>query len=221
MSAHLRQSAPQENPARTIAFVGTGVGLVLILFLIAFALRPVPATPPTSYTTIVSPDKTFSVDEPVGWEDTSAGAEGSEYSGVLFRNPTRSVKIDITASEVGSIIADVSNAVNHPGSTDLNGNPIPVTPVVETEHADGESDGSDQFGDSYVEQPMQKINTGFGETCISEFTAGTGEKIHGYRVTEVNTSKEIVTFCSCHESDWPVMKPVFMHVIESIKPGPG
>jgi hypothetical protein len=67
----------------------------------------------------------------------------------------------------------------------------------------------------------ETIQTGFGKTRVSEFTASgaMGSSVHGILATALGMNHRIRVTCTCSESHWESMKPVFNEVITSIARG--
>ncbi len=79
----------------------------------------------------------------------------------------------------------------------------------------------DQFADeysNYEDQRAEIVKTGFGESCLTEFTArGTwGGGIKGVRMSALGKNYQITVICDCSEADWEVLGPVFRHAATSL-----
>ncbi len=178
---------------------------------------------PTAFVTYKAPDNAFTCAQPSGWATTTVSSE-AVMSGVLFKQGA--AKIDITSDLAGSLAGDVAKASNAQTSN-LEGmlppgmNLPPQKPPVEALHEKGKKAIADDFTD-YQEQPAQTFTSPLGEARLSEWTANGGlmtGKLHGYRITILGNERRFVILCQCTDSDWPVLKPTFAHVVGSLAPG--
>jgi len=65
------------------------------------------------------------------------------------------------------------------------------------------------------------MNCSLGPARLSEFTYKTsfGTQMHGYRVSIIGHKKGVKAFCTCPESDWKTLNPVFDKVLASLERG--
>ena len=89
-------------------------------------------------------------------------------------------------------------------------------------HVDAIKLAEEEF-DGYTEIAGSPVvmNCKLGPARLSEFTYNTsfGSAMHGYRVSIIGYDKGITAFCTCPESDWPALNPVFDKVLASLERG--
>ena len=197
-------------------YAGLGVGTVAVILALVFglkALKPVVITAPTAYKTYSAIDNTFSCDGPVGWKMHETGATSGSISTVTYELGQARVKV--VSDAAGSLLSESFNAAN------ANLPPEQQIPPVQKLHEQDEKQLEDSLTD-YAEQPAQKIQTPFGESRVSEWTAtGSGGALHGYRATMLGREREITVICLAPAGDWPVLKPAFQRIINSVTPQSG
>jgi hypothetical protein len=96
---------PHATPARTALFLGCGVVLLLVMFLIAKSNPGHQAAVPASFLPYVATDKSFVCDAPAGWTMDEAGVESSESAHVLFQQDV--AKVEIVTDQGAGAMADI------------------------------------------------------------------------------------------------------------------
>jgi hypothetical protein len=181
---------------------------------------------PTAYVTVQATDQTYSVDQPVGWSNTSGSAEGVSSSSIF---ESGNAKIKVGSDLAGSLWGDIANAqsAQMQNMVSLAGVPqssaTTVPPAIEKVHMMGQQDVAKDYS-NYSEQPMQTVESKLGEGRISEFTAQGGAFVgpmHGYRATFLSVDRRITVLTVCSERNWAILAPSFMHEIQSVNRGSG
>lgn len=205
------------RPPRPLGlYVGLGAGAICLVLLLLFglrALKPVAVTAPTSYKTYTAIDNTFSCDGPVGWKTSETGAPAGSISTVSYElGPAR---VKVVSDATGSLLSESFNAAN------ANLPPEQQIPAVQKLHEQDKKQLEDSLTD-YQEQPAQKLQTPFGESRLSEWTAtGKAGALHGYRATMLGREREITVICFAPAGDWAPLQPAFQRIINSVTPGNG
>lgn len=167
-----------------------------------------PAQVPTSYTAYNAKDGTFQCDAPDGWEAKGGGGRGPVWA----KFTSGSAEIAIRGNLADSLLAD---AMGGP-SADNNALAIELAPV-HILHVERMDAAKEEYG-GYTELAgyPQELDCRIGPARISEFTAGS---THGYRVTAIAHSRGVTAWCTCRESEWTTLKPVFDRVLGSLERG--
>lgn len=217
--------ATDEGSGKRGLWLGLGIAVAVVLGIAAFLLAPKHGTVPTTWTTFTAQDKSFSVAAPGGWETTPSDraqqmmGKDSTTGGVLFRSG--SATIDITTDTVATLVAyDVMH--NNADPQTLTGSRAGVL------HKQWKI-ATSAIHKGYHETKVMDFEQKMGDARLSEWTAngnvfGLGGRVHGYRASLVGGNTTAVVVCQCLESDWPALKPAFLHVIASVtspEPPPG
>ncbi|MBV9851088.1 MAG: hypothetical protein JO250_15565 [Armatimonadetes bacterium] len=221
-------AAPSEEVGMGRVYAAVGVGVAVVIALIAFvilhALRPAPVPAPTAYVPYVALDKSFTCDAPSGWARASGGGDGGNAAGVLLTRGAARIEVegDLAGSLMGDIVTSNNNQADNLAS--MTGQPAPPqTPPVEKLHQ-GQAKALAKKYDDYDEQPAQPLSSPVGDARISEWTGSGGTlvgKLHGYRVTLLGNERRYSVICQCPEDNWAVLQPAFQHVIASLAAGNG
>ncbi len=218
-------AAPSGSGGKMGIWLGVGLAVVAVLLVAVFLLTPKHGTAPTTWTTFTAQDKSFSCAAPGGWETTPSDkaqqmvGKDSTTGGVLFQSG--SATIDITTDTVATLVAyDVMH--NNADPQTLTGSKAGVL------HKQWRI-ATSAIHKGYHETKVADFEQKMGDARLSEWTAngnvfGLGGRVHGYRASLVGGSTTAVVVCQCLESDWPALKPAFLHVIASVtspEPPPG
>ncbi len=204
------------------AMIG-GVCTVVLALLIGvpflFSGDDAPMEPPASYTTFEHEvNNAFKCEYPTGWAVKSGGKAGSvvsarfESDGVLVR-----IRSSMGASAMGDIAGSLGGDIlGGAGGVELDEDLAPIASVHQMMH--------DQYAEDYTdyqEQPPQTLETGFGDTRMSEFTASGswGSTIRGVRASMLGRDLQWTVICDCPEKDWAVCKPIFERIVKSMSRG--
>ena len=180
------------------ALVGCGAGSVTI---------------PTSYATYNSKDGTFACDYPEDWEK-KGGGKGSGPVWAKFSSGPALIHFK------ASTTSRLANASMTGRGADVNAvptlAPVHLLHVAAIEAAEEEYDGYTEIAGSPV-----VMNCVLGPARLSEFTYATafGSQMHGYRVSIICHDSGLTIACTCPESDWKALNPVFDKVLASIERG--
>lgn len=216
-----RPSAPAESGSRKWIGLAAGGVAFVVAFLAVTLLIPKHATVPTSFTTFAAPDKSFACDAPGGWETTgmdksqTTAGQDSTVGGVLFQS--NSAKIDITTDTLATLVASDLMKGNGGDPQSLTGDRAGVLHKQWKVQVKATHKG-------YSETQIADFDGGMFGGHLAEWTAngnvlGLGGKLHGYRASLVGGDKTAEVVCQCLDSDWPALKPAFLRVIKSIRPG--
>lgn len=204
--------APQKAASGANLYFGLGVGLLALIGLIfgIGALKPKLAAAPTVYKTYTAIDNSFSCDQPGGWTLHETGATSGSLATASFQDGPARVRV--ISDAIGSLLGDMQTAgnANLPQAMQI--------PAVQKLHTMDEKQLADSLPD-YKEGDMQTFQSAAGDSRVSEWTAG--GSLHGYRVTMLGRDRELTVICFCPERSWPVLKPAFLRMINSVKPGTG
>ncbi len=212
-------SASDEGSGRRSLWLGLGLAVAVVIGIAAFLLAPKHGAAPASWGTYTAQDKSFSCAAPQGWETTPSDkaqqmtGKDSTTGGVLFRSG--SATIDITTDTVATLVGyDVMH--NNADPQTLTGSKAGVL------HKQWRI-ATSAIHKGYHETKVTDFEQKMGDARLSEWTAngnvfGLGGRVHGYRASLVGGSTTAVVVCQCLESDWPALKPAFLHVIASVTP---
>jgi len=206
-----------ESSGKRGLWLGLGIAVAVVLGIAALLLAPKHGMAPTSWTTFTARDKSFSCATPGGWETTPSDkaqqmvGKDATTGGVLFQSG--SATIDITTDTVATLVAyDVMH--NNADPQTLTGSKAGVL------HKQWKI-ATSAIHKGYKETKVSDFDQKMGDARLSEWTAngnvfGLGGRVHGYRASLVGGSTTAVVVCQCLESDWPALKPAFLHVIASV-----
>lgn len=217
--AQKRKPSTGKSPALIGGICVLGLGLLIGLPLLFPGDEPIQA--PESYSTFTHDvNSVFKIEYPEGWTVESGGTQGAPVW-AKFRHPDHKVLIQVKSSMGASAIGDI--AKNLPGGIGGVGAEMEeedLAPVASV-HQLMKDQFAGEYGDDYQEQPPQKIETGFGDTRVSEFTASGsfGSKIRGMRASMLGLDLQFTVICDCPEDDWDVCKPIFERAIKSMSRG--
>ena len=208
-----------EGSSKRGLWLGLGLTVAVVLGIIAFLLAPKHGTAPTTWTTFTAQDKSFSCAAPGGWETTPSDkaqqmmGKDSTTGGVLFKSG--GATIEITTDTVATLMSYI--LVHGNGDTDaLTG------PKAGSLHKQWKI-ATSAIHKGYKETKVADFESATDDARLSEWTAngnvfGLGGHVHGYRAALVGGSLTAVVVCQCLDSDWPALKPAFLHVIASVTP---
>src|SRR5262249_34745330 len=138
-------------------------------------------------------DKSYSASRPEGWDPTPASAAGYPGDGFVFTQGA--CKIIVTAE-------NASGSATLPALTDAS------KKLVASKFPG--------YGDM---QTTTVATRGGGSANVVEWTSGGDffhEKMHGYRVAQLDSGKSILVVCCCPEQNWKTLKSTFVNVINSV-----
>jgi DNA-directed RNA polymerase subunit RPC12/RpoP len=175
-----------------------------------------PMQPPESYSEFTHQvNSEFKCEYPEGWTLESGGASGKP---VWAKFSTGDVKIRVRSSMGYSAIGAIAGSMSGPptGDEEVDEALAPVARV----HELSMKQFADEYSD-YQENPPLKIDTGFGDTRVSEFTASGsfGAKTRGMRASMLGKNLQFTVICDCPEEDWDVCRAIFDRVIKSMSRG--
>lgn len=160
-----------------------------------------------------SPDGTFAVRYPEGWE--TDGQAGKRVAWARFKSG--GAKISVRADAKASLMDDAGG-----GRTADREAPVPDLAPVHGIHEKDLNEVAEEYGD-YQETPpgTQVLDCPLGPARFSEFTgtAGFSGAVHGYRALAIGHKMGVHVVCVCSEDDWPAMKPAFDHVLGTLSRG--
>lgn len=170
-------------------------------------------TVPKWFASYNSPDGTFKVRYPEGWE--ADGKAGKQLAWARFKSGA--AKISVRADAKASLMDDAKGGRNADRTA-----PVPELAPVHGIHEIGLDGASEEYGD-YQETAAgtQVLDCPLGPARFSEFTgtAGFSGEVHGYRATAIGNKMGVHVICVCEEADWPAMKPAFDHVLGTLARG--
>lgn len=187
----------------------------LILVVMAAALvgcGGAAAVIPTSYSSYNAKDGSFACDTPDGWEIKGGGKSGTP---VWAKFSSGSALIHFKASSTNRL----ANAALSGRSADANA--IPNFAPVHLLHVDAIKQAEQEY-EGYTEIAGPTVmNSKLGPARMSEFNYSTsfGTKMHGYRISIIGFDRGVNVYCTCPESDWKRLNPVFDKVLASIVRG--
>jgi hypothetical protein len=209
----------KSGVGKSPAFVGGICVLVLGLLIglpLLFSGGEEPMKPPESYAKFSHDVKqTFQIEYPEGWTVESGGQSGQAVWAKFSKG--EDVRIRVRSSMGASAVGDIAaSAARIRGDEEESEEEAPVAKVHEMM--------MEQFGeeyDEYRESAPVKIETGFGDTRMSEFTASGswGSKMRGIRASMLGLNLQYTVICDCPEEDWEVCRPVFERIIKSMSRG--
>jgi len=173
-----------------------------------------PVVIPTSYTLYNAKDGTFECDAPDGWETKGGGKNASGPVWAKFISGPATIHFKASPT---SLLANA--ALSGRGAE---ANAVPNIAPVHLIHV-ATMDVAKEDYDDYTEIAGSPVvmNCVLGPARLSEFTYKTsfGTQMHGYRVSIIGHKKGITSFCTCPESDWKSLNPVFDKVLASLERG--
>jgi hypothetical protein len=222
------EAAEKSERKKKAVVISSIVGVICIVICIS-VVRQIfpPAVPaPGGFTTYTSVYKTFSIDQPNGWDmstfdnvtathdDSSLGAAPSntDHGGVLFTNGT--AKIDVTQGVIADSKANALLTGKGTGVDALSQDPLGM--IFDQNHvrADGHLRGYSE--DRTTPYEATGFLNGKGATYSADgYRFSLGGPIKGYYVVFAGEDKTLAIVCECRASDWDTLNPVFQTVIKS------
>lgn len=172
-----------------------------------------PPSVPKWFARYNSPDGTFAVRYPEGWD--ADGKAGKRIAWARFESA--GAKIDVRADAKASLMDDAGG-----GRIADREAPSPDLAPVHGIHELGLDNAAEDYGDfQETAAGTQVLDCPLGPARFSEFTgtAGFAGAIHGYRATAIGHKRGVHLVCVCPEADWPAMKPAFDHVLGTLSRG--
>ena len=208
----------KSSAGKSPALVG-GICVLVLALLVGVPMLfsgDEPMQPPESYAKFThQTNSEFKCEYPEGWTVDSGGASGKP---VWAKFSTDEVNIRVRSSMGASAVGDIAGSLAGPptGDEELDEALAPVAQV----HELMKEQFAEEYSD-YQENQPQKIETGFGDTRVSEFTASGsfGSKIRGMRASMLGMNLQFTVICDCPEEDWDVCKAIFDRVIKSMSRG--
>ena len=193
--------------------------LIQIRSLLMFALCGVlsgcgsgSAVLPTTYSSYNAGDGSFACDMPDGWENKGGGKSGKP---VWAKFASGSALIHFKASSTNML----ANAAMSGRSASAN--EIPTLAPVHLLHVDAIKMAEEEY-EGYTEVVGATVmNIKLGPARMSEFTYSTsfGTLMHGYRISIIGFDRGVNVYCTCPDTDWKTLQPVFDKVLASIVRG--
>lgn len=154
---------------------------------------------------------------PEGWLVESGGGTGGVPPWVRFKNEVQQVSISIRGSVSGTAISDIASVGGTlPG--DL-GEDIPdeLDPVAAVHQF--QKDRISAEYNSYEESEPRKIDSGFGEGRVSDFTGGSALSTeYGVRASLIANEYQYNVICKCPQKRLEEYKPIFERIVKSVGP---
>lgn len=197
-------------------------GVSLLALVIGWAvLRPRPVPAPAGFETYASTDHIFTCAAPVGWRrveseghnsDTGAVDSADVPGGVLFGQG--SATIDVTTGRMAEVLKNELLS---------SGGPVPESMTGSRAVALHRQDRAKLklMMQGVTLEPSRSFTSAFGECVSQEWRGrskffGWGGPQHGYLMSMVNGDHTATVTCQCAETDWPTLKPAFLHVVNSV-----
>ena len=211
--------------------VAIAIGAFFLVVVVAGGLfmfvgrNPPKVDAPTAFVAYTAPDKSFSCQQPEGW-DVSDAAGGAVVASAAFMQG--GAKIDITSDLSGSLMADINKSFGQMGGGMMDafpgagGGEVQKTPVEKAHDRIGAS-LAEKFSD-FEDGPTLTFTSKVGQARYSEFSAKAGRfggRMKGIRATMLGGERQIRVLATCPERDWESLKPAFEKVIGSIVAGAG
>lgn len=209
----------KSKAGQSPAMIGGVCVLVLALLIglpMLFSGDEGPMEPPESYSVFTHHvNSEFKCEYPAGWTVESGGTQGAP---VWAKFTSGDVNIRVRSSMGASAIGDIAANLGGMPGEELDEDLAPVAQVHNHEKM------KEQFAQEYSEyqeSPPEKIETGFGDTRVSEFTASGswGSKQRGLRASMLGKNLQFTVICDCPEKDWDVCRAIFEKVIKSMSRG--
>ena len=154
---------------------------------------------------------TFSVLGPKGWNRQTGGVENHDW--VLFE----SGRVQIRVQDDSAGIADIMSAENRGKKME-----DPELEVIHGAHLGKRETIAEDFEDYKEDKPVP-FDCKFGMGRWSAFSGTQGAvfttKVRGIRATMQSPIRTVVVRCTCPESNWEALKPVFETIVTSVGPG--
>ncbi|WP_166831057.1 zinc ribbon domain-containing protein [Thalassoroseus pseudoceratinae] len=216
------QKKKKSNFTGSPAFIG-GISTLVLALLIGVPFLSSgddkPMEPPASYTSFQHEiNNAFKCEYPSNWKMESGGKSGSVvWARIEFEDVKIRIRSSMGASAIGDIASNMGGDIlGGAGGVEFDESMAPIASVHEMMHDQYAQDYS-----GYQEQQPKKIETGFGDTRISEFTASGswGSTVRGVRASMLGRDLQWTVICDCPEKDWAVCQPVFEHIVKSMSRG--
>lgn len=182
----------------TATFVGCGGGAAVV---------------PTSYGSYNAKDGSFACDTPEGWEVKGGGKSGTP---VWAKFTSGSAMIHFKASSTNRL-ANASMS-----GRGAEANEVPAFAPVQLLHIEAIEQAKEEY-DGYTETAASPVvmNCPLGPARMSEFTFNStfGSLMRGYRISIIGFDRGVNVYCTCPDSQWKTLKPVFDKVLASIERG--
>lgn len=170
---------------------------------------------PAAYDNWNSPDGTFALNYPAGWEAKGNGNRSRGIAWAECKEGLHKVRIDASFADV--VIGDIAN-FGGGAALGLEQPSEELTPeaIVQAKKI---AKYEEKFKD-YVEQPGSSLNVTLGPTYYNEFSAVDGfTKISGIRSTTMARDRCVTFLAHCPAAQWDEFKPVFLKMLEEMESG--
>lgn len=201
-----------------------GIGGVVVVVLIGIVIKVMMSAgeehaaamaAPTEFRRFTHKHGGLAADYPDGWLLKSGGGTGGVPNWVSFENEVQEIKISVRGSISGTAISDIASS----------GGGLPLdlgmdetddlAPVAGVHQYQKEKISADY--DAYEETQPEKIDTGFGEGRVSDFTGkNTLSSEHGVRATLISNQFQYTVICRCPKDRMEEYRPIFRKIISSI-----
>lgn len=205
------------------ALAGT-VSAVVVFFVVWMIIRAGSASSPDA-AALAMPEKFvvfkhgeagLSVECPdgAGWITDSGGGTGGVPPWITVKNEKQEVFISIRGSVSGTAISDIASGGVAPGALDedLPDELHPAAVVHKFQHDKIRADYN-----TYEETEPRKIETGFGEGRVSDFTAGSAFSTeYGLRATLIANQYQYNVICKVPKKRLAAYRPILERMIKSV-----
>ena len=212
-----RKKSQSNKSMRNYLILGGAVAAVAVLAVVIVVVAvlwsrfgPEKMAAPEQYVIYNTPEDVFHVSMPKGWGFKYGGRKDLYWVSAEKGSAT----IKVYESLVGSLMGDIAGAVQPDPNVD--DDHLPVSRV----HEFKQKILAEEYS-NYREEPAVTVQTQFGKTRRSTFTAKAelGQKVRGYRATALGAMTQITVVCTCSPRDWDALEPAFARMIESVGPG--
>ena len=182
--------------------------LVSAFFVTVLGCGPgAPVEVPQSFKNWNSPDGTFALEYPEGWEADGKGNRSRGIAWALFTKRALRVRLDASFADSLGV-----------GAQGMNGD-FEVMPLEEALQKKYRSHFEERFRD-FDEDEGEAKRFNLGPGFINKFSGKDGSiKTKGIRATIVARDRSVFFEAHCPESQWEDFEPVFERMLDGIKPG--
>jgi hypothetical protein len=175
-----------------------------------------PITTPTSFEQWNAKDGTFRIDYPSGWEANGGGRNSIQWARITNGNAEIHVEVKFSDSALADVMGAGGGMMGGALGVDQSDLPAPVDAI----HAAKQEEVAQEFSNYAEVGEPEAFRPFLGDGRRSEFTATKGlVKLRGYRATILSNDRGIRVVCRCDESDWPVLQPVYVDILNKMTRG--
>ena len=220
MFANTLGNHPLFTPRHLFTPASCLIALIAICCSLSLGCRRIEVKSPEAYKLWNSKCGSFALDYPEGWIAQGAGSKSSGNAYAEFKKGSYVARVD--ASFGDSVKGDIMGMGGGMGGVPGMGMDAEMEEALSPEaqvHEFWLKHYQKKYK-KYKEGEPESIRVPLGATRLAEFSAKIGfSNVRGIRATTMSQHRGVTFFAYCPAAQWEEFKPVYMHMLESMKRG--